>query len=313
MVKRCSLCGASAVTWIPESKQYLCAEHYLEHFERRVLKTIEKFRLLKNVKKLLIAVSGGKDSTVLLYVMHKFFSREINLVGFTIDLGIGKYSRESTEIAIRNYKKLGIEYIVVNLKRSYGFDIDDSVRFRKWIKRPPCSICGIVKRYLMNKVALEINADAIATGHNLDDLALFMMSALQGGKVEELTKLTLYNPSINGFVAKIKPLGLVSDKETLLYALISGLEFYEKECPYAPQRGLRTTIIKALDVAENNHPGFKRYFVLNMIRRVIPKLPKPQGRIMRCAICNMPASNNVCSFCKIRARINEVIQKYRNK
>jgi len=308
MVKRCSLCSAPAITQIYETRQYLCSKHYSEYFERRIIKTIEKFKLLKNVNRLLLAVSGGKDSTVLLYVMHKLFSNKIDLVGFTIDLGIGEYSKKSTEVAIRNYRKLGIEYVIIDLKKNYEFSIDDIAQHRRKLRRPPCSLCGVVKRYLMNKTALEVNADAIATGHNLDDLALFIMSILHGGKAEELAKLTLHNPSINGFVAKIKPLGLVSDKETLLYALVNGIEFYGEECPYAPRSGFRNTIIKILDIAENDHPGFKKHLVLNIMRHIIPKLPKPEGRIMKCKICGMPASYEVCSFCKVKMSITKILK-----
>ncbi len=66
---RCSICGSRAIIRIPDLRRNFCEKHFVEYFERRVQKTIERYQMLKNVKKLLVAVSGGKDSLVLLHVL----------------------------------------------------------------------------------------------------------------------------------------------------------------------------------------------------------------------------------------------------
>ncbi len=193
-----------------------------------------------------------------------------------------------------------MEYIICDLKKDYGFSLDDVIKYSRRVGRPICSICGVIKRYVMNKIALDLGVDAIATGHNLDDLAQFIFSALFGGRADELRKLTLYTPSESGFVARIKPLGMLSGYEITLYADIEGIEYVKVTCPYAPTSGFRVAIARVLDELEKEHPGFKRYFVSNIIRNIIPRITPSTEEMKRCKYCGMPTSTDVCAFCRLR-------------
>ncbi len=313
---RCKKCNKPAIYRVRYARLWLCPKHFVEFFERRVKKTIDDYKLIRGVKRVLVAVSGGKDSVAALYVLNKF--KEIygyELLGVTIDLGIPEYSEKSIRIARSLYERLGIDYYIVKLS-NYGFTLSDVQVWRriKRIRRPICSFCGIVKRYLLNKTALEVGADVVTTGHNLDDLVKFVATDYYNGRIEELVKLGLKTPASNGFAGRIRPLGLVSGKEILYYVNTLGLPYVYMKCPYSPrQTNIQDRILEKINDLELEYPGFKIGFVKSFLHHLKPVIAKSYSvekkSIYRCSICGMPTSNSdrVCSFCKLRMRVSETI------
>ncbi len=304
---RCRICGERAVARAGPGRRYLCARHYLEHFERRVAKTVEKYRLLRGVRRLLVAVSGGKDSVALLHVLHRLYRGRVELVGLTIDLGIEGYSTPQVEFARRNFEALGIDYRVVGLAEEYGFTIDLASRRRRLVRRPTCSVCGIVKRYVMNRIAIEVGADAIATGHNLDDLSLFTLMSIAQGRIDDLVKLVPRTEKMGALVPRIRPLALVSGKETLTYVVLLGAPFHHENCPHAPSDGLRPELSAMLERLEDRNLEFRKMMYTNIVSNLIPRISRPDDKAGTgtCTICGMPASGKICSFCRIRMRLTE--------
>lgn len=304
MPRRCSICGERAVARAAPGRRYLCARHYVEHFERRVAKTVEKYRLLRGVEKLLVAVSGGKDSVALLHVLHRLYGDSLELVGLTIDLGIKGYSAPQVEAARRNFEALGVEYRVVRLAEDYGFTIDEASKRRRLVRRPTCSVCGIVKRHIMSRVALEAGADAVATGHNLDDLSLFTLMSIAQGRVDDLVKLVPRTERAGMLVPRVRPLALVSGKETLTYVVVLGVPFHHENCPHAPSNGLRPQLSAMLEAVEDNVPEFRKMMYTNMVSNLIPRITRQAGaETQTCTVCGMPSSGRTCSFCRIRLRL----------
>ncbi len=311
----CKKCGKPAMYRIRYARLWLCPKHFIEFFERRVKRTIDDYKLVKNTKRILVAVSGGKDSIAALYILHKLkniYGYEV--VGVTIDLGIPEYSTKSVAAAKSLYKTLDVEYHIIRLS-DYGFTLRD-VQFwreRKRIKRPICSFCGIVKRYLLNKMALELEADVIATGHNLDDLVKFVATDYYNGRINELIKLDLKTPPTGKFAGRIRPLGLISGKEILYYVNILGLPYVHIKCPYSPKHtNIQDRILARINDLEEEYPGFKIGFIKSFLHHLKPIIVKGYGieerEIYTCSLCGMPTSNKdrICSFCKLRMKVPKV-------
>jgi len=147
--------------------------------------------MLREGQRVAVAVSGGKDSVSLLHALWRLRERlGVELVGVTIDLGIRGYSEEYVGVAVENFEKLGVPYRVVRLA-DYGFTIDSATRLR----RPVCSVCGTVKRYLLNKVARELGAHVVATGHTLDDFLSVLLQAYIRGYLAPSTSPTCRPPT----------------------------------------------------------------------------------------------------------------------
>ncbi|AWR98283.1 adenine nucleotide alpha hydrolase family protein [Acidianus sulfidivorans JP7] len=306
---KCTKCGNPAIIKLAYANLYLCDKHFVEWFENRVEKTVDKYNMLENTKKLAIAVSGGKDSTTLLHVMTKIAQkRGIDIIGITIDLGIDmgkKYSSNSVEFAVKNYEMLGVKYRVIRIKEEYGFTIDKA-RFK--IRRPVCSTCGLTKRYVLEKVAKEEGADTLATGHNLNDISQYVLTGYYNGDILSLARLSPVSPAENGYIKKIKPLFLSSEKETMTYAIIKKIPFLYQSCPHTFRVGGETQdkIRRSIEEIEDKVPGFMLSLVQNFESKFRPLMADiPKATLGKCKICGMPTNNNrdICSFCATRLKM----------
>jgi len=275
-------------------------EDFLRYFERTVRRTIEKFKMFNRGAKVLVAVSGGKDSLALLYALTSLAEElGIKVIGLTINLGIKRYSGKVAKIAEYHYKRLGLDYLIIDLKEEYGVSLDELTKVRE-LRRPPCSICGIVKRYLMNKIGLELGVNVIATGHNLNDLAQFIIFSLINGRLEDLSKLTPYVPGVGGLlIAKAKPLAFTYEDETLSYVKAKGLKYLTEKCPYKPKKGLQLYIRGALNYLEEREPSSLYNLVNNVVRKINPLLKGKEEGLGKCEKCGMPSKGKICSFCKV--------------
>ncbi len=316
MVK-CSKCGRRAVIKLRYAKLSLCEKHFIEFIENRFIKLSVRNRFFEGVRKVLVAVSGGKDSVTLLHLMYKaakYFGFEIH--GLTIDLGIGRdYSKKSVEASVKNFEMLNIPYTVFSLRDNYGFTIDDVAMYGRevGIRKPVCSVCGIVKRYIMNKVALEINADAIATGHNLDDMVQYILSSVYSGRVEDIAKLSLKTPTRDKLIGRIKPLAYFSEKETLMYVVLKKLPFNYDICPHYKPKSFHVKLRKISNELEEAIPGSKITLTRTFLKKIGPALEAKYsfkiGEIRKCRLCGMPTTGEICSFCKIRLAMENLAKR----
>ncbi|BFI74967.1 ATP-binding protein [Sulfurisphaera ohwakuensis] len=309
---KCSKCDNKAIIKIPYSNLALCKDHFIEWFEKRFERIVDKYKMFENSKKIAVAVSGGKDSTTLLHLMKKLSEKKgFEIIGINIDLGIdmGKqYSSKSTEFALKNFEMLSVKYRIVRIKERYGFTIDDA---KHKIKRPVCSTCGLVKRYTLTEVAEEEGADTIVTGHNLNDMAQFIMAGYFNGDVRDLARLDIITPPEKGYrVMKVKPLFLIYEKEILTYALVKGIPFLYDSCPHTFRVGgvTQDTIRRKLEELEEAIPGYMLMLVENFINKIQPALKEKyikEEEIGHCKICGRPTTKDreICSFCAVRLKM----------
>lgn len=311
---RCSICGKPGVYVSKISRKAYCKKHFLEYFDKKVRRTIRKYRMFSEKEHIIIAVSGGKDSLSLLHYMHKL-SRRVprwKITALLIDEGIRGYRDDTIKDFLRVVKKLDIEYHIVSFKQEFGYSLDEIVKIGKEKNLPylPCSYCGVFRRYLLNKVARELGGTVLATAHNLDDIVqTFLMNVVQNNW-ERLTRLlpVLENTKHPKFIRRVKPFFEILEKETTLYAILNNLYPRFVECPYA-QYSMRWTIRRYINEMEEKHPGIKYSLlrsllnIVNLLNKYVEDLYKNK-ELFTCSICGEPSSNKICRACRLRMGLN---------
>lgn len=295
-MKKCRICGKPAEVFLTSRNLALCRKDFVENFEKRVEKTIKKFRMTDREEKILVAVSGGKDSLALLHVLKKLGYR---VTGFHINLGIGQYSHESLKKVLDFQRKEGIEIIIENVEEEFGMGIGEISRL---VKQPTCSICGIIKRFMFNRTAHTF--DVIATGHNLDDEAATLIGNVLNWQIEYLNRQYPVLESRNNLKKKIKPFVFMSEYETATYAFLEDIDYMIEECPYST--GAKSIFYKGiLNKVEDRMRGTKMRFLsrfFNQRKRLVSQ--EKRTELKPCIKCGYMTTSNVCQFCRIKEKIS---------
>lgn len=259
--------------------------------------------MIKKNDKIAVGLSGGKDSCVLLHCLADLKKDlPFELVAITIDEGIAGYRSKTLEIAKRECEKLGVEHFVFSYKKEAGKTMDEIVE-----KNPediPCSHCGILRRYLLNRAAKEVGANKLAIGHNLDDTAQTVMMNIMKNEPARLARLNEPVVNDNRFVKRIKPLLYSPEKEVAIYAILKGIELERMDCPYA-KWAFRGHVRKILNESEEKYPGTK-YKIVNSLES-IEKYLKPIAKeieLVTCKNCGEPTSRETCMYCNTVKLIN---------
>jgi len=307
---KCSKCNKKAVTFIRYNGTYLCKQHFMEYVEKRVRKDIRKQGLRKGI--IAVALSGGKDSLVALYLMNDLFGKhkDKELHAITVDEGIAGYRQKTIEIARKHCNFLGIEHHVVSFKEIIGFELDEISKIRGELGE--CTYCGVFRRLCLNKKGNEINAKTIAMGHNLDDVSQSILMNFVKNDMERMARFAPHKKVQPGLIPRILPLRTIPEKETTLYALLRGIEVSEEECPYAvhASRGIFRDIIAKL---ENDYPG-TRHSILNSYLAIDDCLQEKYlpAELQPCKICGEPTSQEICRACMLREKIEKAMDSSKN-
>lgn len=296
MAYRCKLCTNKAVIYMRQHRLALCKLCYVDWFVKHVGRSISEMRMIQRGERVIVAVSGGKDSLGLWHALDRLgYETE----GLYIDLGIDSngYSERSKEYAKQLAVRISRPLHIVSVERTLGKSIPSLVRR---MDRSPCSICGLVKRYIMNRFAIESGFNVISTGHNLDDEAATLLSNVLHWQIGYLARQSPVLPERDGFVRRVKPLYRFTEKETALYALLCGIAYIEDECPYSVDA--TTIFLKGiLNQIEEQMPGSKMQFYNNFLSRVrglFESEQAPKVHLRPCSICSMPSSGDVCALCR---------------
>ena len=294
---KCSVCGKPAIAYVRYQRRYLCKEHYIGFVEDKVRRALRKYRMVGEGYRIIVALSGGKDSSTLLGALATLREEfKYELIAVHIDLGIYDYSVKSKKAAESLSSKLGVPLIEVPLSEVLGATIPE---LAKRGRRPACSVCGMVKRYITNAAAVELEADAVALGHNADDLAVYNLKSFLSQDLEAISKLGPKTESVEeAAVGRIRPLYLVYEKESFLYAYLRGLPFLHEECPFVNNRQMEVKLKEVVNSLEEERPGMKMQLMSKLALR-IKDYPKPQGQIGRCKYCGLITGGEVCSFCRL--------------
>jgi len=289
----CKVCGEKAQVELRSRGFSLCKAHYLEWFVKETERTIRRHRMLQPGERVLVAVSGGKDSLALWDVLWRL---GYQAVGLHLQLGIGAYSERSLEVTRAFAQDRGLELWVVDLRQAYGFGVPELAELSG---RVACSACGLSKRYIINQVAVEGGFRVVATGHNLDDEAAVLFGNLLNPQEDALVRQGPVLPEKPGLAARVKPFYRFSEREVLSYTLLRGIRYLHEECPNA--QGAKSLLYKeALNLVEREMPGAKLRFLEGFLDRIQPRLQAAEEvQLRECERCGYPTTGAVCSFCRM--------------
>jgi len=269
---------------------------YIEYFEKKVKKTIRQYKLFTKKDKVGVAVSGGKDSTACLYLLNKL---GYDVEAITIDAHIGCYTEDNLKNIKEVCKKYKIPLHVISFRKEFGKSlcyIRDVLK-EKGHTYSSCMICGILKRYLLNKHSKRLKFDYLATGHNLDDEAqAFVMNVFRSD--EKLARRQGPKSSgKKGFVSRVKPLYWMSENEVVRYTEILKFPVNYGICPCSVD-AYRRKYLNMLDEFEKKNPSLK-YNILKFHEKVVMPLSGSSGKVNTCDSCGEPCSQDVCKVCEI--------------
>lgn len=302
----CSKCGnPHIIIRRKHSGQNLCQECFIESINQKVLSNIRKTMLIEKGDKVLMALSGGKDSVVALHIMNSLQEKNvIDLVAVTIDEGIEGYREEGIEIAKANAKELGVKHRIVRFEDYFGRTLDkmmelDEINQNSTNPRHACTYCGVFRRWILNRVAQEEGATKIATGHNLDDETQSILMNYLEGNINNLIRIGPKTESRDErFTVKIKPLREIPEKEIGLYAIAADLNVHLAGCPYAGDSFRREVGQFIKELSENHHTIM--YSTLRGFDKIKPVLKKEftlKGNNGKCRRCGEPAAGELCKAC----------------
>jgi uncharacterized protein (TIGR00269 family) len=280
---------------------------FVKEFEQKIADTIKKFDLISPDDKLLVAVSGGKDSTAILYVLKKLGYK---VEALTIDVIIGKYTQENLKNIQEFCKQHDIKLHTVSFRETYGAALCHIVALIKskgW-NLQSCTVCGVLRRYLVNLYTRKLGATKVVTGHNLDDEAqAFMMNLLKNK--QEMNARLGPKPGLikdSKFVPRIKPLYLTSEKDVEKYSKIMNFPVEYGKCPCCVD-AYRNYIRTMLDNLEKDYKNIKENIIDHLLN-TLPELKKRFNtgeKLNACKECKEPSRSEVCRTCQILAFVKK--------
>ncbi len=299
---KCRKCDQKAAIHMRHHKLALCKDHYLSWVPSQISRSIADYAMVHPGERLLVAVSGGKDSLALWYILYILgYAPDGLYIGLGIDDGSG-YSNTSLKVTKDFAAEHGLHLIVADVEELYGSTIPEAASLSPRGREKPCSVCGLTKRHIMNHIALEEGYDVLATGHNLDDEAAVLFGNTMNWQIGYLSRQGPVLESKDGFVKKIKPLFRFSERETAAYALLRGIEYIYEECSYA--QGAKSIYYKEqLNNLEADRPGAKLAFYLSFLRAKASEgflINAEMGTSLdACHTCGQPTSApGTCAFCR---------------
>jgi uncharacterized protein (TIGR00269 family) len=312
---RCRKCGEKAVVNMRQHKLALCGLHYLDWVPAQVEHAIKHYHMFTRQNRLLIAVSGGKDSLSLWDILIRLgYATDGLYIGLGIEGGVD-YSENSLFYARTFAQEHNLVLHVSDVKKDYGESVPElAIRTHRG-RYKPCSVCGLTKRHIMNQVAQDNHYDVLITGHNLDDEAAILFGntlnwvgsyLLRQGPVLEADR--------PGLVRKVKPLCRMYEREMAAYAYLRPISYIHDECPYA--EGSTSIYHKELlNKLETDRPGAKLSFYLSFLQAkqngLFSQTADERADLVHdCLVCGQPTSApGLCAFCRMFANYENAVDK----
>ncbi len=304
--RNCRICGGKAWVYLPQYNLALCKRDFETWFLRQLERTIKRFNMFSKNDRILVGVSGGKDS---LSLFHALASLGYNVSGLFIDLGIDKenFSKNSFLKSQTLSDDLGKELLVVHIDKDLGFTIPDLKRFTY---KEYCSVCGLVKRYFLNQKALEYGFDVLVTGHHLMDEATTLFSNLLQWQKGYLGRQSPVLPAYPGFVKKAKPFVRFLEEEILVYVISHNIDYLTQKCFFA-KKATSIDYKNILRLVEERSSGTLWRFYSGFVKDIKPIFESlSEEKLKGCKRCGYPTvTGNLCSLCMLLDRVKDNISR----
>ncbi len=298
---KCKVCRGPAVIDLRQHNANFCSEHFVRLVRDQTAKAISQFAMLQPGERVLVAVSGGKDSLALWQILREL---GYEADGLYVGLGIGGYSDRSGETTRAFARERGLTLHEVDLREQYDYDVPTAAAVTR---RVPCSACGLSKRHLFDQAARDGGYEVVATGHNLDDEAAVLFGNTLRWQDEYLARQLPVLEARPGFPRKVKPLVRLGEREMAAYCVLTGIDYIVEECPMAA--GNKHLGYKdALNTIEAQSPGAKSAFYFGFLDRAVQRFADAAPRrdegteVASCERCGVPTTSGICAFCRLVER-----------
>lgn len=291
-------CGARAIVRRPKNGEPVCQACFYRQFEDEIHETIVEEDLFTEGERVAIGASGGKDSTVLAYVLGELNRRKnygLDLFLLSVDEGISGYRDDSLATVHRNKEQYGMPLLVVSYKDLYGWTMDEIVG--QIGTKGNCTFCGVFRRQALDRGAVFLKADKVVTGHNADDIAETVLLNLLRADLPRLSRCTCAVTGRDSPLPRVKPFKHTYEKEIVMYARYKKLDYFATECKYAPNayRGLARDFLREVD-------AIRKSSILDIISAAeAMQFPESDTSAMpvqrKCERCNYITSQKLCKAC----------------
>ncbi len=331
----CAKCSAPAC--IGSGLLARCEKHFLDDFDSRVRQAVREYHMISPGERVAVALSGGKDSTVMLHQLVQLSKRlPMRLLAILVDEGIADYRAPTIAVARKECKKLKVPLHIVSFRSEFGLSLDSMLKKEKAGRAAgraapvgACSFCGVFRRTLLQKAALRLNADKLALGHNLDDAAQTVLLNLYRNEPARLARFWPISDDKEKsaasragpapvasqaralpaeLVPRIRPLIRCSEKEVALWAALNSVPIHYGACPYAVE-AMRQTVRAQLNQMEDRYPGTKvRIFnafvkMRNGIMDAVQEGEEGRASPSVCPQCGEMSSGGLCAACRMLKRL----------
>jgi uncharacterized protein (TIGR00269 family) len=297
MTQPCTRCHREpSIYHRPYSGERLCPQCFTATIKEKVRNTIARHKMLEHDSRVALALSGGKDSIALLEILQDLqrVHPRSTLTAISIDEGVSGYRDEALRLATQATQKLGIDHHITSFKELYGYTMDEIASKPRELHA--CTYCGVLRRQALNTAARELDADRLATAHNLDDMAQTTILNILRGDTNRLAQIDPGGRILPRFVRRIKPYAEIPERESTLYAYLTGIPFQATPCPYADE-AMRTDARDILNRLEHKRPGTK-HTVYRTALKLAPNL-QTRDTLTHCATCGEPSPDNQCRACTL--------------
>lgn len=297
---KCSRCGQEAFVKFKRHNAAFCNDCFNIFFERQVEGAIRRKKMFTKDENVLVGVSGGKDSMALWHYLHRAGYR---ITGVHVFLGIGEYSEKSKKVVEAFALSHNLPLEVLDVADFIGCSLPEATRRLR--ERTPCSLCGSIKRYILNRFAAERGFAVYATGHNLDDEAATLLGNVLHWHIDYLAHQDPHLPSPHPkMTRKVKPFYTLTEEEILHYVALHDIPFVPERCPLS-KKAKSLDYKEALSFLEEKSPGTKHMFLFGFLERGKQYFLKEYNPpvLRECVRCGMPTTQEICAFCRILEKL----------